>query len=96
VPGLASQVPGGQEAAAAAEFRELANGRADLLAGVCGIMAGVSEGELNEPIARQAAELCRKAGADPEAIPAWGRAADAPRSTVDGARDPRAQTALSN
>jgi hypothetical protein len=25
----------------------------------------------NEPIARQSAWLCRKAGADPEAIPAW-------------------------
>ncbi len=30
-----------------------------------------SEGELHEPLARQAAELCRKAGAGPEAIPRW-------------------------
>ena len=27
--------------------------------------------ELDEAVARQAAALCRKAGADPEAIPAW-------------------------
>jgi len=32
---------------------------------------GAREGELDEPLARQAAGLCRKAGADPEAIPAW-------------------------
>ena len=32
-------------------------------------MEGASEGELREPLARQAAELCRKAGAGPEAIP---------------------------
>ena len=30
-----------------------------------------SEGELDEPIARQAAQLCRLAGAGLEAIPAW-------------------------
>ncbi len=53
------------------ELRELANGRGDLLAEVAGIFEDASEGELNEPIARQCARLCRKAGADPEAIPAW-------------------------
>ena len=46
-------------------------GRADLLAEVAGILEGTSEGELDEPLARQAAMLCRKAGADPEAIPGW-------------------------
>ena len=60
-----------EEAAAVAALRELAGGWADLLAKVCGIMEGASEGELHEPLARQAAELCRKAGADPEAIPRW-------------------------
>ena len=60
-----------EEAAAVAALRELAGGRADLLAGVCGVMEGASEGELHEPLARQTAELCRKAGADPEAIPRW-------------------------
>ena len=35
------------------------------------ILEGASEGELDEPIARQAAQLCRLAGAGLEAIPAW-------------------------
>ena len=60
-----------EEAAAVAELRELAAGRADLLAEVVGIFEGVSEGELDEPLARCAARLCRLADADPEAIPAW-------------------------
>ena len=60
-----------EETAAVAELRQLADGRADLLAEVAGIFEGTSEGELDEPLARQAAGLCRKAGADPEAIPAW-------------------------
>ena len=54
-----------------AALRELAAGRGDLLAHVAGILEGSSEGELDEPLARQAAGLCRAAGADPEAIPAW-------------------------
>jgi hypothetical protein len=60
-----------EEAAAVAEFRELADGRSDLLAEVTGILEGTSEGELDEPSARQAAQLCRLAGADLEAIKAW-------------------------
>ena len=60
-----------EESAAVAELRELAGGRADLLAEVAGILEGAHEGELNEPLARQAAQLCRKAGADPETIRAW-------------------------
>jgi hypothetical protein len=58
-------------AAAVTELRELAGGRGDLLAEVAGILEGASEGELSEPLHRQAAELCRDAGADPEAIGAW-------------------------
>ena len=54
-----------------AELRELADGRTDLLAEVAGIFEGTSEGEMDEPLCRQAARLCRRAGADPEAIPAW-------------------------
>jgi hypothetical protein len=59
-----------EEAAALAELRALASGRADLLAQVAGIFEGTSEGELDEPLARSAAQLCRKAGADIDAIPA--------------------------
>ena len=62
---------GDEEAAAVAELRELAAGRADLLAEVAGIEEGASEGEPREPLSRNAARLCRLAGADPEAIPAW-------------------------
>ena len=60
-----------EEAAAVAELRELAGGRADLLAEVAGVLEGTREGEPGEPLARQAAALCRKAGADPAAIPVW-------------------------
>jgi hypothetical protein len=62
---------GAEEAAAVTELRELADGRADLLAEVAGVLEGTREGELDEPLAGQAAGLCRKAGADAEAIPAW-------------------------
>jgi hypothetical protein len=41
------------------ELRELAGGRADLLAEVARIFEGASDGELDEPLARQAAQLCR-------------------------------------
>jgi len=60
-----------EETAAVAALRELAGGRADLLAEVAGILQGASEGEPDEPFARRAAGLCWLAGADPEAIPAW-------------------------
>ena len=62
---------GAEEAAAVTELRELADGRADLLAEVAGVLEGAREGELDEPLARQAAGWCRKAEADAEAIPAW-------------------------
>ena len=62
---------GDEETAAVTELRDLAGGHADLLAEVAGILEGAREGEPDEPLARQAAGLCRKAGADPEAIPAW-------------------------
>ena len=54
-----------------AALRELARRRADLLGEACGVMEGASEGQLHEPLARQAAQPCRKASADPEAIPRW-------------------------
>ena len=62
---------GDEEAAAVAELRTLAGGRSDLLAEVAGIFEGTSEGELDEPLARQAAQLCRLAGADEALIPQW-------------------------
>ena len=60
-----------KEVAAVHALAELADGRGDLLAEVAGVMEGFAEGELEEPRARQAAGLCRAAGADPEAIPEW-------------------------
>ena len=70
-PDLSRELTADEQAAAVATLRELAGGRADLRAEVCGVMQGASEGELHEPLARQAADLCRKAGAGPEAIPRW-------------------------
>jgi hypothetical protein len=60
-----------EEAVAIAELRALAGGRGDLLAEVAGIFEGTSEGELDEPFARCAADLCRMAGADESLIPQW-------------------------
>jgi hypothetical protein len=60
-----------EEAAAVAGLRALAGGRGDLLAEVAGIFEGTSEGELDEPLARCAARLCRLAGADESLIPQW-------------------------
>jgi hypothetical protein len=42
-----------------------------LLAQVAGILEGASQGRHDEPLARCAAGLCRKAGADAALIPAW-------------------------
>jgi hypothetical protein len=60
-----------EEAVAMTELRALAGGRTDLLAQVAGLFEGTSNGELDEPFAKCAADLCRKAGADLEAIPQW-------------------------
>ena len=66
-----------EEAAAVAGLRELAAGRADLLAEIAGIFEGTSEGELDEPLAGQAAELDLKARPT-RGHPALGRGAAAP------------------
>jgi hypothetical protein len=56
----------------AAAVTELAGGRVGLLAEVAGIIKGASEGRHDEPLARrQAATLCRLAGADDALIPQW-------------------------
>jgi hypothetical protein len=60
-----------EETAAVADLTELAAGRGDLLAEVAGVFEGASEGRLDEPIARQAAWLCRLAGADETLLPKW-------------------------
>jgi hypothetical protein len=60
-----------EEDAAVAELRTLTGGRADLLAEVCGVLLDAREGALDEPLTRQAAAPCRKAGTDQEAIPTW-------------------------
>jgi hypothetical protein len=58
-------------AAAVAELREVVGDRPDLLAEEAGILIGASEGRLDEPRARAAAQLCIAAGADEALIPAW-------------------------
>jgi hypothetical protein len=60
-----------EQDAAVTELRELAGGRADLLAQVAGIFEGASDGELDEPLARQAGQLCRLAGAEETLIQQW-------------------------
>ena len=52
-----------------AELRKIAVGRTDLVAEVAGVFLGTSEGELDEPRARNAAAFCHAAGADPALSP---------------------------
>jgi hypothetical protein len=80
-----------QADAGAAELRELAGGRGDLLAEVAGLSLGTSERNGPEYVtqAEAIALLCRAAGADPEAISEWTeegrrRAAAARRPPADG------------
>ena len=68
-----------------AELRKLAAGRADLLAEVAGLLEGAHEDEMDEPLARQAAGLCRAAGADLDAIPGW---IEEGRRRAENARQP--------
>jgi hypothetical protein len=58
-------------AAAVAELREVAGDRPDLLAEEAGILLGASEGRIDEPRSRAAAQLCIAAGADESLIPGW-------------------------
>ena len=60
-----------ETAAAVAELHDIAGGRRDLLAEVAGVLIGFHEGDLDEPRANGAAELCRLAGADETLIPRW-------------------------
>jgi hypothetical protein len=89
------ELPDDEYAAAVAELRELAAGRADLLAETAGLLEGFGEGEPTGPMNALAVQLCRDAGADPDAIPGWieegrRRRAEARRPPFSGAlRGPR-------
>jgi hypothetical protein len=60
-----------EETAAVTELRELAAGRSDLLAEVAGLLLGFHEGDLEEPRASSAANLCMKAGVDQDLVANW-------------------------
>lgn len=62
-----------QKAAGAAELREVAGDRLDLLAEVAGISLGTSENKAPEYWARAqaVAELCQMAGADVDQVAQW-------------------------
>jgi hypothetical protein len=62
-----------QKATGAAELREVADGRGDLLAEVAGISLGAAErkGEEYQAQAQAVEELCRLAGADESLIQQW-------------------------
>ncbi len=60
-----------ETAAAVAALRELAAGRADLLAEQAGLLIGASEGTLHQPLKHSAAQLLIAAGANPAQIPRW-------------------------
>jgi hypothetical protein len=64
---------GDEKAADAAELREIAGGRGDLLAEVVGLYLGTAEGKGDEyrAQAQAVAELCRMADADETLIPGW-------------------------
>jgi len=62
-----------EKTAGAAELKQVAGGRGDLLAQVAGLMLGSaqSEGPEYEARGQAVAELCRMAGADEALIPQW-------------------------
>jgi hypothetical protein len=57
--------------AAVAELRELAAGRADLLARLAGLAEGFGRGQPDEASALTVAAMARDAGADPDEIAGW-------------------------
>jgi hypothetical protein len=67
------ELTGAETVAVVAELREIAAGRADLLAEVAGLLIGFHEGGPEEPRARSAAQMCRLAGADEDLIPQWAK-----------------------
>ncbi len=90
-----------ETAAAVAELREIAGGRADLLAEAAGLLTGFYRRTSEETRARAAAHYCVVAGARHEEIPHWievgrSRAAAARQDSDAGQRhrrdDPGAST----
>ena len=77
-----------QADAGAAELRELAGGRGELLAEVAGIRLGTAESKGPEYVAQAEAiaRLCRAAGADQQAVSEW---AEEGRRWAAAARRPR-------
>ena len=73
------ELSGDEEAAAVAGLRELAGGRADLLAEVAGIFEGTSEGEPGEPLARQARLVVPQGRSGPGGDPGVGGRGPAPK-----------------
>lgn len=68
-----------------AELREVGGDRPDLLAETAGILIGASEGRLDEPRAKAAAQLRIAADADESLIPRW---VEEGRRRVEAARQP--------
>jgi hypothetical protein len=60
-----------ETAAAAAQLREIAGGRGDLLAEAAGLLIGFYRRTVEELRAQAAAGYCIAAGADPDLIPRW-------------------------
>ena len=76
-----------EKAAGAAELREIAGGRADLLAEVAGLALGTaaSKGDEYRARAEAVAGLCLLAGADQALIPQW---TEEGRRRAEAARHP--------
>lgn len=60
-----------ETAAAAAQLRQLARGRGDLLAEAAGLLIGFYGRTVDEARAQAAARYCIVAGADPDLVPRW-------------------------
>jgi hypothetical protein len=60
-----------ETAAAAAQLREIAGGRGDLLAEAAGLLIGFYGRTVEECRAQAAARYCIAAGADPDLVPRW-------------------------
>ena len=92
------ELPAEEYAAAVAELRELAAGRADLLAETAGLLEGFGEGEPTGPMTRLAVQLCRRGRGRPGGDTGVDRGGAAPEgrgaaAAVLGRRARRGSTA---